>query len=357
MPADDNQIGSFTYSSQPHSAPTSKKSNNKLYRDNDKGNVFPLSVMADPRIVRGNTHSLAKKISLQTQLDLKATANTNVTFISQALTICHVIHSKAEKVFVKEDPSRPTFRYEVKPFSNNEIDVSQYLVEVPTIVKKQEVISQTDSFKERPKTPPYVPRKTGVDRSTQVEDVRELFSFDQEVSGMLEVLVSKTLQSALFEVESEAELLSLQIEAENFQRTIAIENDWIREKEIQDAKEVARVQEVELLCRRSNLRSLYTVLCVEIDRPGGCQEGRSGHEDDHRVASDDEADDCDRASRADNLQIVCQRSLGAEQQGDSTEEDFASHHSQRRKECRCEAGSARCSGWSVRRISNQLKYL
>lgn len=44
----------------------------------EKGNVFPLTVMADPRIVRGNTHSLAKKISLQTQMEIKDSLNSNV---------------------------------------------------------------------------------------------------------------------------------------------------------------------------------------------------------------------------------------------------------------------------------------
>jgi hypothetical protein len=37
-------------------------------------------------------------------------------------------------------------------------------------------------FAEKPPTPPYVPRKTGIDASTQVWDVKELFDFDKEVS-------------------------------------------------------------------------------------------------------------------------------------------------------------------------------
>ena len=140
----------------------------------------------------------------------------------------------------------------MKPFSNNEIDVTQYLTEIPDrIVTKSEITSQTDPFKERPITPPYIPRKTGVDRSTQVEDVRELFSFDKEVKSMLEVLVTKTLQSALFEVQCESELLSLQTAAEEFQKTIAVEDDWMREKQLQDSKEQQRVLEVSLTDART----------------------------------------------------------------------------------------------------------
>ena len=153
---------------------------------------------------------------------------------------------------MKAELSRPTFRYDVKPFSNNEIDVTQYLTEIPDrIVTKSEITSQTDPFKERPITPPYIPRKTGVDRSTQVEDVRELFSFDKEVKSMLEVLVTKTLQSALFEVQCESELLSLQTAAEEFQKTIAVEDDWMREKQLQDSKEQQRVLEVSLTDARA----------------------------------------------------------------------------------------------------------
>lgn len=40
-----------------------------------------------------------------------------------------------------------------------------------------------DAMLPRPVTPEYIPRKTGVDAHTQVEDVRDLFNFDVEVGG------------------------------------------------------------------------------------------------------------------------------------------------------------------------------
>jgi len=93
MPADnDNPIGSFTYSSQPHSAPTLKKSGVKnLYRENEsnnnKSNVFTLSVMADPRIVRGNTHSMAKKISMKSATEAQSNKTAAVRSISLFLYV------------------------------------------------------------------------------------------------------------------------------------------------------------------------------------------------------------------------------------------------------------------------------
>jgi hypothetical protein len=52
----------------------------------------------------------------------------------------------------------------------------------------------------------YVPRKTGIDAATQIEDEDNLFSFDTEVAPLLSVLVGKTMEQALMEVEEYAEL-------------------------------------------------------------------------------------------------------------------------------------------------------
>lgn len=51
--------------------------------------------------------------------------------------------------------------------------------------------SQTDEFEERPHTPDFVPKKTGIDASTQIEPSDKLFDFDLEVEPLLEVLVGK----------------------------------------------------------------------------------------------------------------------------------------------------------------------
>lgn len=54
-----------------------------------------------------------------------------------------------------------------------------------------EVDTQTDAFEERPQTPDFVPMKTGVDASTQIEVSDKLFDFEAEVQPMLAVLVGK----------------------------------------------------------------------------------------------------------------------------------------------------------------------
>jgi len=43
-----------------------------------------------------------------------------------------------------------------------------------------EVKCQTDAFLPRPPTPKYVPKKSGIDKDTQIEDY-DLFDYDREV--------------------------------------------------------------------------------------------------------------------------------------------------------------------------------
>jgi len=196
---------------------------------------------------------MAKKISLKSSND----AQPNKKTIQR-------------NVNVLDEFSRPTFHYDVKPFSNNEIDVSEFLTENPEIVvKKVEMDCQTDAFNNRPITPPYIPRKTGVDRSTQVEDVRELFSFDKEVSAMLEMLVAKTLEAALYEVQCEDELANLQSAAEEFEQTISVESTWMKEKQLQDMKEMEAVSErLKALeaARKASLETKRTVASLQLMR-------------------------------------------------------------------------------------------
>ena len=57
----------------------------------------------------------------------------------------------------------------------------------------------------RPATPAYIAKKTGIDKITQIEDY-DLFDYDREVQPILNVLLSKTVEQALLEVEEETEI-------------------------------------------------------------------------------------------------------------------------------------------------------
>jgi hypothetical protein len=138
-----------------------------------------------------------------------------------------------------------------------------YLEELTDVVPETDNTTQTDAFLERPATPPFVPAKSGMDATTQIEDgartrgvtclgwrnnpalgachcsthvlpashqhtarhptcphtarLGELFDFDREVEPLLEVLVGKVLEQALAEVLEEEELAAMRAAQAHFE--------------------------------------------------------------------------------------------------------------------------------------------
>ncbi|CAA9994883.1 unnamed protein product [Nesidiocoris tenuis] len=91
---------------------------------------------------------------------------------------------------------------------HEDIQTEEYLEELFVHPPTETVFTQTDYFTDRPPTPEFVPAKTGVDTSTQIQP-GELFHFDTEVKPILEVLVGKTVEQALVEVMEEEELAAI----------------------------------------------------------------------------------------------------------------------------------------------------
>ena len=83
---------------------------------------------------------------------------------------------------------------------------------------------QTDEFMPRPPTPPYIHKKTGIDKITQIEDY-DLFDYDREVQPILNVLLTKTVEQALLEVEEESELDEIRRFKEGSYQRLAEEKD------------------------------------------------------------------------------------------------------------------------------------
>ena len=76
--------------------------------------------------------------------------------------------------------------------------------------------------------------KTGIDCGTQLND--EVFDFDVEVVPLLQVIVGKTMEQALLEVESEAELVSLEEEYKGLVADKQAEEERIKELEMASIK-------------------------------------------------------------------------------------------------------------------------
>jgi hypothetical protein len=91
------------------------------------------------------------------------------------------------------------------------LDLTLFLEEQSEAPATAGVGAQTDVFADLPQEGPYVPKKTGIDAYTQMdpEDDDALFDFDVEVEPILDVLVGKTLDQALMELEQETELTAL----------------------------------------------------------------------------------------------------------------------------------------------------
>lgn len=197
----------FEHETQPHSVKPSKTK----YRDDET----PLPLSSDPRVIRGSTTSLSRKVAASKR-GIKKTMSQSVDMSD----------------FGRQLP-RATYEFEVKGHVGPDVDLSQYLVakDDGVLPQKKTVVSQTDAFKDRPPSPAYKPRKTGIDGETQVEDVRELFDFDVESAPIVNVIVSKTLEQAIFEVRHEEELKALEEVADAFQQDMVQEKQWQQQRE------------------------------------------------------------------------------------------------------------------------------
>lgn len=132
--------------------------------------------------------------------------------------------------------------YDLRPLppARIEVDLTYFLTEQGVQpAEVDNVKTQTDSFIPKPPTPQYVPKKTGIDKITQIEDY-DLFDYDREVQPILNVLLTKTVEQALLEVEEETELDEIRkFKAEYSKRQENQHNSW--EQEVK--REIARIKQ------------------------------------------------------------------------------------------------------------------
>lgn len=84
-----------------------------------------------------------------------------------------------------------------------------------------------------------MPKKTGIDKITQIEDF-DLFDYDTEVQPILNVLLSKSIDQAVLEVEEEHELEEIRkFKYEYHKRRQLEDSDWQSEVK----KEIGRIKQ------------------------------------------------------------------------------------------------------------------
>lgn len=106
-----------------------------------------------------------------------------------------------------------------------DIQTDVYLEELTDTVPEVDTTTQTDAFLDRPPTPLFIPQKTGMDATTQIEG-GDLFDFDFEVEPILEVLVGKVLEQGLMEVLEEEELAAMRAHQEHFEQVCTGQISW-----------------------------------------------------------------------------------------------------------------------------------
>lgn len=171
----------------------------------------------DKRVHRGNTYSQHVQNAMRDALRDAALLEEQ-TFAPAKKTRRKPARPNEPKIFDQPlpEPDRPP------------VDLTKHLVapEEKTVIQVETADTQTDEF--LPEEPPeaYVPQKTGIDACTQVED-GELFKFDDEVEPILDVIVGKTLEQALMEVDEEYELEAMKVFKEEFNEQQAhMMEDW-----------------------------------------------------------------------------------------------------------------------------------
>lgn len=227
----------YSFSSSPKAVGTRKK-----YRE--PGDVEPglyrsvkeTCISWDKRVHRGNTYSMYTQNA-----------------IKEAIETAQKQQGATKAARKRKPKEKSIFDMPLPEHERVPVDLTRHLVANEQPPQMEVVESQTDEFLPEPPPEPYQPQRTGIDAHTQVED-GELFDFDREVEPILDVLVMKTLEQSIMEVEEEHELAAMsqfkQAWYERQRKNCAaereqVEEEWVRwhEKQMVLAKQRAQKEE------------------------------------------------------------------------------------------------------------------
>ena len=155
------------------------------------------------------------------------------------------------------------------------IDIYKNLIEEEKKIITADLGIQSDEIDYENTEQEFIPQKLGKDQGTQIMD-GDLFNFDKDVNPLLTVIVGKTLEQSLLEIEQEdeianlreAKIMYLHKKKDDDKRVKNLEDREIQKKYNNDAKkgqrkiirEVRKKTQKELLSRvisKTYLRDLY----------------------------------------------------------------------------------------------------
>ncbi len=234
------------------------------YMDEEDEERMALNIMHDKRVFRGNTHNvnlIKANMTPQQKEELRIKAEREkkkVEMIKQQL-----IEFKKGKNKISPYDLRPG------PPARIEVDLTYFLTEQGKgKPDEEEVKVQTDQFVAKPPTPPYIPKKTGIDKITQIWDT-DLFNYDREVQPILNVLLTKTIEQAMLEVEEEAELKEIRkFKAEYAKRRHKETDDWEQEvkKEVARIKQKNKTLNIARAKREQQIKTMHKLQCLNMSK-------------------------------------------------------------------------------------------
>ena len=137
---------------------------------------------------------------------------------------------KQQLLEFKKQKNKSVYDLRPGPPARIEVDLTEFLTEQnKEPAEEANVKVQTDEFLPKAPSPRYVPKKTGIDKFTEIGDY-DLFDFDMEVQPILNVLLSKTCEQAILEVEEDTELDEIRKFKDEYQKRQEVaHNDWQQE--------------------------------------------------------------------------------------------------------------------------------
>jgi len=198
MSANQAGEGSYSYSAAPKAAPTGARTK---YRDENEnsagvGGGEALNLMSDPRVVRGSTYA-AKVVTVAGKADMAKKSGKSLP---------------RRRVGGRRSSTPPP----VGGRSHMDMQTDEVLEELTDRPIELEASTQTPAFVDRPPSPLFVKARIGHDVETQIMP-GDLFNFDLEVEPILEVLVGKTLHTAMLELMQEEELEAIRQQQDEFE--------------------------------------------------------------------------------------------------------------------------------------------
>eukprot|EP00210_Caulerpa_lentillifera_P007502 g7168.t1 len=196
----------------------------------DKTATIPSNIMFDRRVVRGNTYA-PRMITTERSSILKKHHPVTKHRSNEP-------HPERRLSWRRSGMTTPE---PVDGRHHMDVQTDAYLEEVAAECSISEHSTQTDVFYQRPITPLFIPRKLGVDTSTQVE-LGETFDFDVEVEPILESILGKVLEQSSVEIVEALELEAMDLHRLEMQQRRAQDLTVTQEME---AVEKRRIEEIE----------------------------------------------------------------------------------------------------------------